>query len=129
MYIPQELAGEVEADCVEWPDLQEEASLMHHVMSQLRRYQEEKAASAGQKWKLPPAGQPISLFSGPTDGKTRTLIRSSDDGECAVILVDVFVKKYSNIFFLAPIYKLLTVCLTCVCYLLHSNGHHPLHLI
>ncbi|XP_046678559.1 rap guanine nucleotide exchange factor 4 isoform X2 [Homalodisca vitripennis] len=72
----EELAGEVEADCV---GLQEEASLMHHVMSQLRRYQEERQASAGQKWKLPPAGQPISLFSGPTDGKTRTLIRPADD--------------------------------------------------
>lgn len=81
----QDLAGDVEADCLEWAGLQEEASLLHHVMSQLRRYQEERAASAGQKWKLPPAGQPISLFSGSSDGKSRSFIRPSDDGECSLI--------------------------------------------
>ncbi|XP_054286535.1 rap guanine nucleotide exchange factor 4 isoform X2 [Macrosteles quadrilineatus] len=75
----EDLAGEVDSDCLEWAELQEEASLIHHVMSQLHRYQEERVASAGQKWKLPPCGQPISLFSGPTDGKTRTLIRPTDD--------------------------------------------------
>lgn len=74
------MAAEVEADCLEWAGLEEEASLMHHVMSQLHRYEEERAVSAGQKWKLPPAGQPISLFSGATDGKKRALIRPNDDG-------------------------------------------------
>uniref|UniRef100_A0A1B6CZD4 Rap guanine nucleotide exchange factor 4 n=1 Tax=Clastoptera arizonana TaxID=38151 RepID=A0A1B6CZD4_9HEMI len=75
----EELASEVEADCLEWSSLQEEASLMHHIMSQIQRYQDEKAASYGQKWKLPPSGQPISLFSGPVDGRARSVIRPNDD--------------------------------------------------
>ncbi|KAJ9588304.1 hypothetical protein L9F63_018328, partial [Diploptera punctata] len=73
----EELATELEADCIQWSSLQEEASLMHHVMSQLRRYQDERALNAGQKWKLPPCGQPISLFSGSSEG--RTVIRPTDD--------------------------------------------------
>jgi Rap guanine nucleotide exchange factor 4 len=52
---------------------------MHHVMSQLHRYQDERALNAGQKWKLPPCGQPISLFSGSSEG--RTVIRATDDSE------------------------------------------------
>jgi Rap guanine nucleotide exchange factor 4 len=75
----QELATELEADCIQWSSLQEEASLMHHVMSQLHRYQDERALNAGQKWKLPPCGQPISLFSGSSEG--RTVIRATDDSE------------------------------------------------
>lgn len=40
---------------------------------------------AGQKWKLPPNGQPICLFSGnPTNAKT--LIRPDDDSKCGDIL-------------------------------------------
>ncbi|PSN41817.1 hypothetical protein C0J52_07838 [Blattella germanica] len=74
-----ELATELEADCIQWSSLQEEASLMHHVMSQLRRYQDERALNAGQKWKLPPCGQPISLFSGATEN--RTVIRPTHDSE------------------------------------------------
>ncbi|KDR12164.1 Rap guanine nucleotide exchange factor 4, partial [Zootermopsis nevadensis] len=73
----EELATELEADCIQWSSLQEEASLMHHVMSQLHRYQDERALSAGQKWKLPPCGQPISLFSGSSE--SRTVIRATDD--------------------------------------------------
>ncbi|XP_069683712.1 rap guanine nucleotide exchange factor 4 isoform X2 [Periplaneta americana] len=73
----EELATELEADCIQWSSLQEEASLMHHVMSQLRRYQDERSLNAGQKWKLPPCGQPISLFSGNNEG--RTVIRATDD--------------------------------------------------
>ncbi|XP_044734642.1 rap guanine nucleotide exchange factor 4 isoform X2 [Chrysoperla carnea] len=73
----EDLAAEVEADCMQWSSLEEEASLMHHVMSQLNRYQEDKKLHEGQKWKLPPCGQPISLFSG--DNDTRTIIRPDDD--------------------------------------------------
>ncbi|KAI5744870.1 hypothetical protein M8J76_006025 [Diaphorina citri] len=75
----QDLASEVESDSTMWSGLTEEASLMHHVMTHMKRYQDERAASAGQKWKLPPSGQPISLFSGPVDSRIRTMIRPSDD--------------------------------------------------
>lgn len=75
----EDLAAEVEADCMQWSSLEEEASLMHHVMSQLNRYQEDKKLHEGQKWKLPPCGQPISLFSG--DNDTRTIIRPDDDSK------------------------------------------------
>ncbi|XP_047112934.1 rap guanine nucleotide exchange factor 4 [Schistocerca piceifrons] len=73
----EEMASELEVDCMQWNSLQEEASLMHHVMSQLRRYQDERSLNAGQKWKLPPCGQPISLFTGTSEG--RTVIRPDDD--------------------------------------------------
>lgn len=72
----EDLASEVEAD----PDLQEEASIIHNVLTQLSRYQEDKEMNAGQKWKLPPNGQPICLFSGhPT--YTRRMIRPDDDSK------------------------------------------------
>lgn len=75
----EELASEVEAD----PDLQEEASIIHNVLTQLSRYQEDKELNAGQKWKLPPNGQPICLFSGhPT--YTRRMIRPDDDSKCGL---------------------------------------------
>jgi Rap guanine nucleotide exchange factor 4 len=73
----EDLASELESDCIQWNALQEEASLMHHVMSQLRRYQEDRKAHEGQKWKLPPCGQPISLFSG--NDTNRTIIMPQDD--------------------------------------------------
>nr|CAD7256430.1 unnamed protein product [Timema shepardi] len=73
----EELASEVEADCIQWNTLEEESSLMHHVMSQLKRYQDDRANHSGQKWKLPPFGQPISLFGG--DNQSRTVIRATDD--------------------------------------------------
>ncbi|KAJ8979515.1 hypothetical protein NQ317_015693 [Molorchus minor] len=92
-----ELANELESDVVHFNALQEEASLMHHVMSQLRRlerfmisplylsrkqgevgYQEDRKAHEGQKWKLPPLGQPISLFSTGND-TNRTIIMPQDD--------------------------------------------------
>lgn len=42
--------------------------------------QDDKQIHAGQKWKLPPNGQPICLFSGnPT--QTRTIIRPDDDSK------------------------------------------------
>lgn len=68
----------MEADCIEWSCLEEEAGLMHHVMSQLRRRQEERRARAGQKWKLPPCGQPISLFTGATSD-TKNVINPDDE--------------------------------------------------
>ncbi|XP_031640324.1 rap guanine nucleotide exchange factor 4 isoform X4 [Contarinia nasturtii] len=70
----EELASIVDAD----PDLQEEAGIMHHVLTQLLRYQEERQAQTGQKWKLPPNGQPICSFSG-SEKQSRTPIRPEDD--------------------------------------------------
>lgn len=44
--------------------------------------------SENQKWKLPPNGQPICLFSGnPT--QTRTIIRPDDDSECNILCFNV----------------------------------------
>lgn len=46
--------------------------------------QDDKQMHSGQKWKLPPNGQPICLFSGnPT--QTRTIIRPDDDSKFAFI--------------------------------------------
>lgn len=73
------MASDLEADCAQWSCLEEEAGVMHHVMSQLRRRQEERIVNAGQKWKLPPCGQPISLFSGSMPGGTRNAIHPDDD--------------------------------------------------
>ncbi|XP_055319699.1 rap guanine nucleotide exchange factor 4 isoform X3 [Sitodiplosis mosellana] len=70
----EELASVVDGD----PDLQEEAGIMHHVLTQLLRYQDERQAQAGQKWKLPPNGQPICSFSG-SEKQSRTAIRPEDD--------------------------------------------------
>lgn len=78
----QDLAGEVEADCIQWTCLQEEASLMHHVMSQLRRFQTDVQRHSGQRWKLPPCGQPVSLFSTSGVQDSRTIIRPEDDSKC-----------------------------------------------
>ncbi|XP_055374001.1 rap guanine nucleotide exchange factor 4 isoform X2 [Condylostylus longicornis] len=70
----EDLAQEVEAD----PELHEETSIIHHVLSQLSRYQDDRNQHCGQKWKLPPNGQPICLFSGnPTS--SRVVIRPDDD--------------------------------------------------
>ncbi|KAG5891364.1 hypothetical protein JTB14_007604 [Gonioctena quinquepunctata] len=74
----EDLANELENDIVQFNALQEEASLMHHVISQLRRYNEDRKAHDGQKWKLPPLGQPISLFSAGND-TNRTIIMPQDD--------------------------------------------------
>lgn len=90
---PQELASDVEADCQLFGGksqaLQEEASLMHHIMSRLRRYQDERLETSGLKWKLPPGGQPICLFSAssnPSKNNSRPIIRPNDDSECAAIV-------------------------------------------
>ncbi|XP_045473317.1 rap guanine nucleotide exchange factor 4 isoform X2 [Harmonia axyridis] len=73
----EDLAQDLEADCNQLNSLQEEATLMHHVISQLRRYQDDRRAHEGQKWKLPPQGQPISLFAG--GAINRTIIMPQDD--------------------------------------------------
>nr|XP_029726466.1 rap guanine nucleotide exchange factor 4 isoform X2 [Aedes albopictus] len=69
----EEIATDVESEGV----LQEEISIIHHVLTQLSRYQEDRQMNASQKWKLPPNGQPICLFSGNTHSKT--VIRPDDD--------------------------------------------------
>ncbi|XP_065073351.1 rap guanine nucleotide exchange factor 4 isoform X2 [Ochlerotatus camptorhynchus] len=70
----EEIATDVESEGL----LQEEASIIHHVLTQLSRYQEDRQMNASQKWKLPPNGQPICLFSGNTHS-TKTVIRPDDD--------------------------------------------------
>lgn len=35
---------------------------MHHVLQLLHHYEHERAVDRGHKWKLPPGGQPVSLF-------------------------------------------------------------------
>ncbi|KAJ8913862.1 hypothetical protein NQ315_003771 [Exocentrus adspersus] len=74
----EDLANQLESDIIQFNALQEEAPLMHHVISQLRRYIEDRKAHEGQKWKLPPLGQPISLFSTGND-TNRTIIMPQDD--------------------------------------------------
>ena len=76
----QEVATDVESD----PGMQEEAGVIHHVLTQMSRYQEDRQQNMGQKWKLPPNGQPICLFSGNNNnssGATRSVIRMDDDSE------------------------------------------------
>ncbi|XP_055606466.1 rap guanine nucleotide exchange factor 4 isoform X4 [Uranotaenia lowii] len=70
----EDTATYVEAE----PLLQEEASIIHNVLTQLSRYQDDRQMTASQKWKLPPNGQPICLFSGNTHS-TKTVIRPDDD--------------------------------------------------
>lgn len=82
----QEIATDVEAD----PGLQEEAGIIHHVLTQMSRYQEDRQLNMGQKWKLPPNGQPISLFSGNTTN-TRAIIRPDDDSKWTSITVSIFI--------------------------------------
>lgn len=71
---------EISADVENYSDLQEETSLLHNILTQLSRYQEDKNLHAGQRWKLPPNGQPITLFSG-IPGAVKTVIRPNDDSK------------------------------------------------
>lgn len=64
--------------------MQEETSILHNVLTQLSRYQEDKNLHAGQRWKLPPNGQPITLFSG-IPGAVKTVIRPDDDSKLTII--------------------------------------------
>lgn len=61
--------------------MQEEAGIIHHVLTQMSRYQEDRQQNMGQKWKLPPNGQPICLFSGNSVTSTRSVIHMDDDSE------------------------------------------------
>ncbi|CRL03782.1 CLUMA_CG016279, isoform C [Clunio marinus] len=70
----EEIATDVESD----HGLQEEAGIIHQVLTQMSRYLEDRQQNMGQKWKLPPNGQPIGLFSGNVTA-TRTVIRPDDD--------------------------------------------------
>lgn len=73
----QEIATDVESD----PGMQEEAGIIHHVLTQMSRYQEDRHQNMGQKWKLPPNGQPICLFSENVNSAARSIIRMDDDSE------------------------------------------------
>ncbi|XP_039969265.1 rap guanine nucleotide exchange factor 4 [Bactrocera neohumeralis] len=70
----EDLATEIEAD----QELSEETSIIHNVLTQMTRYQEDRNQNTGQKWKLPPNGQPICLFSGNAT-PSKTIIRPDDD--------------------------------------------------
>ncbi|XP_054090739.1 rap guanine nucleotide exchange factor 4 isoform X3 [Zeugodacus cucurbitae] len=70
----EDLAAEIELD----QELSEETSIIHNVLTQMTRYQEDRNQNTGQKWKLPPNGQPICLFSGNTT-PSKTIIRPDDD--------------------------------------------------
>lgn len=107
----QDLATELETDCMQLGSLQEEASLMHHVMSQLRRNQDERSLTVGQKWNLPPCGQPICLFNGSNGG--RRVMRTTDDSEfiCEASRTAFRVYSFSYIVrvqFLEPVTTLIT---------------------
>ncbi|XP_071049981.1 rap guanine nucleotide exchange factor 4 isoform X2 [Onthophagus taurus] len=75
----EDLAKDLESDFLHNSALQSEASLMHHVMTQLKRYKDERKLREGQKWKLPTNGQPVSLFTGCDPGNNRTVIMPQDD--------------------------------------------------
>ena len=51
----------------------------------MARYQEDRNQHAGQKWKLPPNGQPICLFSGNAT-PSKTVIRPDDDSRRIMII-------------------------------------------
>lgn len=59
----------------------------------MSRYQEDRQQNMGQKWKLPPNGQPISLFSGNVTA-TRTVIRPDDDSESQVAYFYPFIINF-----------------------------------
>ncbi|XP_071445766.1 rap guanine nucleotide exchange factor 4 [Hetaerina americana] len=82
----QELAKEVEEESTKWKSLRAETKLMQRVMSCLRRHASERDARAGQKWKLPPCGQPISLFGKPTAAKA-SASQDDDDDTCGGIII------------------------------------------
>ena len=65
---------------------------MLQVMDMRRAYLEEVSAAAGQKWKLPPSGQPVSLFGAPSNNPggddsnenyidRRCIMRPTDDSK------------------------------------------------
>lgn len=74
--LQQEIATDIDVEAESL--LEEEAGIIHNVLTQISRYQEDRQQNAGQKWKLPSNGQPICLFSGNTTA-TRTIIKPDDD--------------------------------------------------
>ncbi|XP_021949449.1 rap guanine nucleotide exchange factor 4 isoform X3 [Folsomia candida] len=62
----QELFEEVQKESMSSGALQDEVNLMMQVMDMQRTYAEETSTVSGQKWKLPPSGQPVSLFGNPS---------------------------------------------------------------
>lgn len=85
----QELFSEVQEESTTSGALRDEANLMLQVMDLKRLYIEETSAAAGQKWKLPPSGQPVSLFGNTSGGgeevtetrERRCGMRPSDDSK------------------------------------------------
>ena len=88
----QELFDEVQKESNAFGTLRDEVNLMLQVMDMRRAYLEERQAAAGQKWKLPPSGQPVSLFGAPSSNLTgddsndlpidrRCVMRPSDDSK------------------------------------------------
>ncbi|XP_020717150.1 rap guanine nucleotide exchange factor 4 isoform X2 [Ceratitis capitata] len=70
----EEMALEVEAN----PELSEETSNIHNLLTQKARYQEDRKQNSAQKWKLPPNGQPVCLFSGNTTSSRNTMHPDDD---------------------------------------------------
>lgn len=85
----QDVGSDVEND----QNLQEEISIMYNVLTQLSRYQEDRQLHSGQRWKLPPNGQPITLFSG-VSGVSKTIIRPDDDSKCFFLLFLFLLKLF-----------------------------------
>lgn len=60
------MTTDVENEVTLFPSLAEEASLVHHLATRLARHKEALITRKDVKWKLPPTGQPVTLFSGPS---------------------------------------------------------------
>ncbi|CAG7720641.1 unnamed protein product [Allacma fusca] len=83
----QELMDEVQKDSVSFNTLYDEVLLMNQVMDIYKTYADERLQAAGQKWKLPPCGQPVSLFGAPMSNgedyevpvERRAVMRHDDD--------------------------------------------------
>lgn len=69
LFCDQELFEEVQKESTSSGTLKDEVNLMLQVMDMRRTYVEETSTAAGQKWKLPPSGQPVSLFGAPSSSK------------------------------------------------------------
>ncbi|ODN00672.1 Rap guanine nucleotide exchange factor 4 [Orchesella cincta] len=82
-----ELFKEIQEESSTSGALRDEVNLMLQVMDMKRTYVDEITAAAGQKWKLPPSGQPVCLFGNPSGNEEagegtrerRCGMRPSDD--------------------------------------------------
>ncbi len=79
---------EVQKESTSSGSLRDELNLMLQVMDMRKTYAEETTTVAGQKWKLPHGGQPVSLFGNPSaqledgsEGMQRCNMRPSDDSK------------------------------------------------